>query len=194
MGGGSVLVVLDTQSRISAGVDENSNDSTAFNRVDDIRKVTGACVLLLHHPPKDGKGGRGGSVWIGGLDTELWVEKKGKVSTGDCVVTLENEKQKDEADGLKLQFSPKVIDLGVDEKGKRRTSVVLVNPDVGAIAKSELTTIERVFRYIRDAEVPPTADQIAEGVNIKNARNYLTDLEKLDKITGQGRPKRYKPA
>ncbi|MFD8465513.1 AAA family ATPase [Streptomyces cyaneofuscatus] len=189
-----VLVVLDTQSRITAGSDENSNDSTAFNRVDDIRKVTGACVFVVHHPPKDGKGGRGGSVWIGGLDTELWVEKKGKVATGDCIVTLENEKQKDEADGLKLQFSPKVIDLGVDEKGKRRTSVVLVNPDVGAIAASELSTIERVFRAIRDAQVPPTATEISKAVGIKNVRNYLGDLEKAGKIEAVGSPKRYKPA
>lgn len=187
-----VLVVLDTQSRISAGVDENSNDSTAFNRVDDIREVTGACVLLLHHPPKDGKGGRGGSVWIGGLDTELWVEKKGKVATGDCVVTLDNEKQKDEADGLKLQFVPKVVDLGRDEKGKRRTSLVLTD-DTGAIVASQLKAIDRVLKFITDADTWLTADEIAEGLGVKSVRDYLPKLEANGEILSQGiKPKKYR--
>ncbi|MFF1295109.1 MULTISPECIES: AAA family ATPase [unclassified Streptomyces] len=187
-----VLVVLDTQSRISAGVDENSNDSTAFNRVDDIREVTGACVLLLHHPPKDGKGGRGGSVWIGGLDTELWVEKKGKVANGDCVVTLENEKQKDEADGLKLQFAPKVIDLGKDEKGKRRTSLVLTS-DMDVIVASQLKAIDRVLKFITDADTWVTADEIAEGLGVKSVRDYLPKLEANGEITSQGiKPKKYR--
>ncbi|MFM9556215.1 AAA family ATPase [Streptomyces caniscabiei] len=187
-----VLVVLDTQSRISAGVDENSNDSTAFNRVDDIREVTGACVLLLHHPPKDGKGGRGGSVWIGGLDTELWVEKKGKVANGDCVVTLENEKQKDEADGLKLQFAPKVIDLGKDEKGKRRTSLVLTS-DMEVIVASQLKAIDRVLKFITDADTWVTADEIAEGLGVKSVRDYLPKLEANGEITSQGiKPKKYR--
>lgn len=187
-----VLVVLDTQSRISAGVDENSNDSTAFNRVDGIREVTGACVLLLHHPPKDGKGGRGGSVWIGGLDTELWVEKKGKVANGDCVVTLENEKQKDEADGLKLQFAPKVIDLGKDEKGKRRTSLVLTS-DMDVIVASQLKAIDRVLKFITDADTWVTADEIAEGLGVKSVRDYLPKLEANGEITSQGiKPKKYR--
>lgn len=56
---GPALIVLDSQSAVSIGAEENSNDDmtrlfkTAFRP---LARETGAAVVVLHHTPKDGKG------------------------------------------------------------------------------------------------------------------------------------------
>ena len=50
-----VLVIVDTQAMVSVGIEENSNTDMgvaieAFKR---IQRVSGACVLVVHHPTKD---------------------------------------------------------------------------------------------------------------------------------------------
>lgn len=68
------LIIFDTQSSITVGLEENSNKDAglALARLDVVRKMTGACLLLVHHTGHDETGrGRGASAWLGGLDTEL---------------------------------------------------------------------------------------------------------------------------
>lgn len=99
---GPVLVVLDTQARITVGVDENSatDMGAVVERLEQIRRDTGACVLVVHHLGHQGDQGRGSSAVLGAVHTELRVTRD---ATGR--VTLYCDKQKDDA-----QFEPFVFD------------------------------------------------------------------------------------
>ncbi|MFF0094191.1 AAA family ATPase [Streptomyces canus] len=123
-----VLIVVDTQSRVTVGVEENSNTEMGkvVDRMEALRAATGACVLLAHHTPKGGDGGRGAGVITGAINTEFMASKK---RNGSTVVTLENTKEKDEAEGSKLRFTMQVIELDTAPGGDPfipETSVVLV--------------------------------------------------------------------
>lgn len=127
------LIVVDTQSRVTVGVEENSNTDMGkvVDRMEALRAVTGACVLLAHHTPKGGEGGRGAGVITGAINTEFMASKK---RNGSAVVTLENTKEKDEAEGSKLRFVMQVVELlgttpGEDPWAHPETSVVLVPHD-----------------------------------------------------------------
>jgi hypothetical protein len=102
-----VLVVLDTQARVTVGVDEN--DATAMGifveRMEMVRRATGACVLAVHHLGLSGDHGRGSTAVLGALGSELRV-----VKTKKGFLTLETQKQKDgeEADPLKFKLDPEL--------------------------------------------------------------------------------------
>lgn len=101
-----VLVVLDTQARITVGVEENSNTEmgTVIQRLDHMRRdlfalgYGGACVLLVHHQGKGSTGARGASSVLGALQTELTVTRQ------NGAVTLGTDKQKDDAEHEDLTF------------------------------------------------------------------------------------------
>lgn len=60
-----VLIVLDSQSAVSLGAEENSNDDMTALYVrafKPLARMTGATVVILHHTPKDGSGPRGGGA------------------------------------------------------------------------------------------------------------------------------------
>nr|WP_237519570.1 AAA family ATPase [Streptomyces sp. HUCO-GS316] len=117
------LIVLDTQSRIFAGIVENDNAEMglAFEEaIEKLRRATEACVLLIHHSTGETEKGRGASVITGALNTEIFVEREGDV------VTVKNTKEKDEADSTVVKMKRLIIDSGlVDEDGDALTSVVL---------------------------------------------------------------------
>ena len=67
------LVIIDTFARASVGLEENSATDVgkAIARFDQVRKASGAGLLVVHHTRKDGGSGRGSSALNGALDTEL---------------------------------------------------------------------------------------------------------------------------
>lgn len=90
------LIVLDTQARITVGLEENSaKDMGEFvDKLERLRSVTGACVLTLHHTPRNGTNLRGSGAMEGAATTIIKVSKSGDM------VTLSNDpeeggKQKD---------------------------------------------------------------------------------------------------
>lgn len=98
-----VLVVIDTQARVAAELNENGPDMGLFVKaVDELRIATGACVLTVHHKSKgDGDGGRGHNVVEGAMVSEFDAWKKGDVVTVKCT------KQKDIADDYSIEFTLK---------------------------------------------------------------------------------------
>jgi hypothetical protein len=102
------LVVLDTQARITVGVEENS--STEMGRVvsklDELRRQTGACVLIVHHSGWTNGHARGSSAIQGGFDTVIKVDRPDL----DGNLTLINEKQKDapEFGDIELRMIPRL--------------------------------------------------------------------------------------
>jgi hypothetical protein len=118
------LIVIDTLSRCSAGVDENSSSSMSrmIMELEIFKKEFDSSLLLIHHCGKhDESGIRGSSVLLGACDTVIRIRKKEKVS---FVV----EKQK-HGPSMELSLHPQPFN----------DSIILVSSD--PISDSELKTI-----------------------------------------------------
>ncbi|MBQ1039298.1 AAA family ATPase [Micromonospora sp. C81] len=127
---GPVLIVLDTMARVSAGMEENSSKDMGIlvHQAERLREACGACVSLVHHQGHKGENGRGSSALIGAMNTEIRVSMDKKTR----IVTVENSKQKDEAEGEDLRFLLAPVDLGTDARGKPLGSAVLTETTVAA--------------------------------------------------------------
>ncbi|MEU9557355.1 AAA family ATPase [Streptomyces fumanus] len=126
------LVVIDTQARVTVGVEENSNTEMGrvVDRMEQLRAASEACVLLVHHTGHDGDRGRGATAVKGALQTELGVERKGS-SLLDTTITLKTGKQKDDEELGDVVFGLHQVALHGEAKedGSPLTSVVLVPLD-----------------------------------------------------------------
>jgi hypothetical protein len=89
-----VLIILDTQARVAAGIEENSNTQMGefVEALDRLRLICGSAVLTVHHESRDGTNLRGGSVMEGAAETVLRIKKE-----ADTRVIVSCEKQKDDA-------------------------------------------------------------------------------------------------
>jgi hypothetical protein len=98
------MVVLDTQARITVGVEENSNTEMGrfVEQAERLRKVSGAAVLVVHHVGRGGDTGRGATTLDGAMSTIIRVTKE------DDQVRLECTKNKDgvEWDDIELRAVP----------------------------------------------------------------------------------------
>lgn len=103
---GVEFIILDTQARMTSGVNENDNSemSEVVTRLDELRSATGACVTLVHHTGVTGGRGRGASSVLGAMDYEHSVSRE------RMRITVENGKAKDEAQaepiGLNMCAAP----------------------------------------------------------------------------------------
>lgn len=79
------MIVFDTFARMSLGLEENSATDVgrAIKRFDQIRKLTGAGVMVIHHTGKVGHSGRGSNALNGALDSELLI-LDGTYDAGDA--------------------------------------------------------------------------------------------------------------
>jgi hypothetical protein len=98
------LLILDTQARVTVGAEENSSkDMGRFvDNLEKIRRHTSACVMPVHHEPRNGENLRGSTALEGAATTILRVSKDGNV------VELTNPKQKDtvEQPPMRLALTP----------------------------------------------------------------------------------------
>ncbi|MDX3315195.1 AAA family ATPase [Streptomyces sp. ME08-AFT2] len=128
-----VLVIVDTQARVTLGVEENSNTEMGqiVDRFDRLRTETGACIAVVHHTGHVGEHGRGASAVKGALQSELHVSRKGD-KIPNTILTIKSGKQKDEDQDGDFQFGLKKISLDGEYKpdGRPITSLVLVSLDV----------------------------------------------------------------
>lgn len=104
---GAGLIVIDTQARVTCGIDENSKremDVFVSGVIESLKMNTGACVLTVHHTGSGTTRARGTTAIDGAEDTELLVSRP--VGAADLTATLSTTKQKDLAliDDLSLQF------------------------------------------------------------------------------------------
>jgi hypothetical protein len=87
------MIVIDTQARITVGVEENSAKEMGLvvAEFDRLRRVGGgSTILIVHHQGNAGQQARGSSAMLGAAQTELTVTKK------DRLVTVAVTKQKDD--------------------------------------------------------------------------------------------------
>jgi hypothetical protein len=88
----TVLIVVDTLTRASVGLDENSTKDMGLflNKIEYLIKEIKASVMLVHHCGKDvTKGMRGSSALLGAIDTSILVTKS------DNIISVKTIKQKD---------------------------------------------------------------------------------------------------
>lgn len=190
------LIVIDTQARVSVGVEENSNTElgVVIDRIEDLRRATAACVLVVHHTGHIGEHGRGASTAKGALQSELHVSKKGD-NARNMIVTMKVGKQKDDEEGADLQFGLKVIDIDGEAKadGSPVTSVVLESLDmrpraieqgtpewiVGVLDKGGIPSgwgVPRVSQWLAGEGIPVTKRTVEEAVRTRKARPAETGM------------------
>ena len=133
------LIIIDTLSRYSTGIDENSNSDMArlIETITNELSVPFNCsVMLIHHTGKIGDTGRGASSLNGALDAE-W-----KLTSEGLKATMANSKSKDHAAPEPLVFDMLTVPI---EDGKPETTLV-------PILREEFAALE-----------PLTPDQILRG-------------------------------
>ncbi|WP_327268779.1 helicase RepA family protein [Streptomyces sp. NBC_01218] len=186
------LIVVDTQARVTVGIEENSNTEMGrvVDRMEQLRAASGACVLLVHHTGHDSDRGRGATAVKGALQTELGVGRTGK-NLDDTVVTLKTGKQKDDEELGDMPFGLYQILLKGEAKedGTPVSSIVLVPLDTAGQpqAKSNYEArVEEIATRLDQAGVSATAgrDRLRSECNaldIKAENGLLSDVARLRK-------------
>lgn len=130
------LIVIDTLNRYAPGTDEGPADmGKIIFAADLLKRMTGACVLIVHHSGKDaGQGARGHSSLLGAVDTELELK-----NGGDGILVLQITKQKDGADGqtYRLTMVPAADSVAIAPY----TGAVADGDRISAIGLSMLETL-----------------------------------------------------
>jgi hypothetical protein len=162
------LVVVDTQARVTIGLDENSNSdmSVYAERVDEIKRATGACVLTVHHLGRNGTNARGASAIDGAQDAELRIRK-----TAQYAIELIMDKQKDQAEEGPMLIQLRRSEGGVDETtGRDLSSLVVDHALLGEPAGTPVNHREAraraLYRILRD-------DVAGEGATRAEARKIF---------------------
>lgn len=98
------LIVLDTQARLTVGMEENAARDMGMwvHRLEQLRAAAGACVLVVHHQGRTGEHMRGSTAMEGAANTVIQVGKDDDLLTVRCL------KQKDapEFDDIVLRLIP----------------------------------------------------------------------------------------
>jgi putative DNA primase/helicase len=129
------VVVIDTLSRATPGLDENSSKDmgNTIAAATLLQELLGGLVLLVHHSGKEAaKGMRGHSSLHAAVDCAIEVKRIG--DQREWIVA----KSKDGADGASHSFTLEVVSLGKDSDGDEETSCVVVpNQSTQAVAKKK---------------------------------------------------------
>ena len=142
-----VLIIIDTLSKNSGGLDENSNsDVKAFiGRIDVcLKRRYGATVLLVHHTGHVERGrARGASALEADTDAAYVINR----IPNSNHVTVSRERFKDSGDLPPLAYQAKVIDLGeLDDEGRPITSLALTPVDSSTVASEKRGPVPRGLR------------------------------------------------
>lgn len=175
-----VLVVIDTQARVTVGADENSAQDMGrlIAAADLIRERTGACVLLVHHEARQGETLRGSTALEGAAHTLIRVTKDGPHIRIDCT------KQKDAA-----PFAPMRLRLTA-----HGPSAVLESHGGVGLAEELAGTEQRLVATLRDSfgTTGATGAQLREVSEIPKSSFYraLNSLVTMGLVVNTGTAKR----
>lgn len=77
------LIILDTQARVTLGLEENSSKEMGvfIDRLERLRDATKACILTVHHTPRGADHLRGSTALEGAAGTIVTAKKDGNVIT-----------------------------------------------------------------------------------------------------------------
>ena len=187
------MIILDTLARCFGGNDENdARDMGAFIRgCDELKRRTGATVLVVHHSGKDEtKGARGSSAFRAALDAEYRISRENSDVTALVAACT---KMKDAEEPKESAYDLKSVEVFTDTDGEEIVSMVVI--DVPR-APAELERIEEagnktenhtaLWGCIRSrtqngdkCTIPLLRDDMKRlGYDVKNMRRWLSKLEK----------------
>jgi hypothetical protein len=146
------LIVVDTFSKFSAGLDENSNQEVAeylSKLTVGLRERYAASVLLVAHSGHgDAKRPRGASALMANPDAEYIVQRP---DVQGMAVTVTRERFKDTASMSPLGYEAVEVDLGrVDRYGEAVKSLVMRNADA-VVATRRVEPAGKVQKVILEA-------------------------------------------
>lgn len=174
-----VMVVLDTQARLTVGMEENSNTEMGIwvKAVDLIKEKVKACVLVVHHTGRNGGDARGASAIDGAQDMEWRVDR----DPHKLNFTLSCDKNKDGSDSQKWKFAMDVKTVGTDEDGDDITSLT-----IGKAISNEENTAAREVELTRAEGETLTAKQLVTRVldELDPHRDGLTLAEVRRAVNG----------
>jgi hypothetical protein len=193
-----VLVIVDTQARVTLGIEENSNTEMGqiVDRLDRLRTETGSCVAVVHHTGHVGEHGRGASAVKGALQSELLVSRKGD-KIPNTILTIKSGKQKDEDQDGDFQFGLKKVSLYGEYKpdGRPITSLVLVSLDApqDGPPPAPVGSVEWIVQQLDKADVPRTwgRERIHKKLGemgIKAGKDKLEEIARVRKTRADNLP------
>jgi KaiC/GvpD/RAD55 family RecA-like ATPase len=176
------LVVVDTFSKFSAGLDENSNQEVAeylSKLTIGIRERYCSTVLLVAHSGHgDAKRPRGASALMANPDAEYIVQRP---DVQGMAVTVTRERFKDTASLSPLGYEAVEVDLGrIDRYGEAVKSLVMRSADV-VVATKRIEPAGKVQRVILEAL--RSRQKAADAPLIWT----MTDLRQVGKECGQAK-------
>lgn len=186
------VVVLDTQARVTVGMEENSNSEMGrFNdSVDKLRRESGAAVVIVHHTGIQAKDrSRGANTVAGAVDTELGVTYEGEYNV------LRTHLQKSMGEAPDVCFTRKIYTLGVEDDETVIDSVALEYVANGAetIAENNRQWDNRILDNMVifvAKDVAHTRKQLRVACNIgaTKSREYVDRLIEMGRLreTGTG--------
>lgn len=179
------MLAVDTWSRCTAGGDENSTEhmSRAVEACDRIRQETGAAVLVLHHPTKDGKWERGSGVLRGAADVVLKIDKPDDRRRA----RLTCEKTKDAEPFPDIHIQADVVEVELPAGGRTTSCRLrLGEPEHAAPAGSRKADVVEALRP--HGAVGAKVQELEDATKIPRATIYdaLTD-DSLFEMAGPGR-------
>jgi hypothetical protein len=179
---GAVMIVLDTQAKMTTGLEENSATDTGkwVAAAERLRRETEACVVLVHHTGHGNSGrGRGSSAAYAGIDTEVMVEPD-----GERVLKYKVVRQKETSTGqtgrLQMVDSGESIAVALvdaeTETREQRAKAMAASLDMTALAADNRRDgIARVLAGVFSGGLGATKAELIATYNEK-----LRDLGKLE--------------
>lgn len=182
-----IMIILDTQARITAGMDENDNSEMSLfvRRMDVLRQQAGSFVLAVHHTGHDGKRGRGASSMWGALDTELFLDRDKEKNTAE----LKFLKSKDSSEDETLTFTAIEHSLGEDEDGDPITSLSIALAEPGGPTEGSIEWWIEALDHLglpNNATVRVTWDAIRKRMNRKFDQNDPNLKEAIKRRKNRG--------
>ncbi|MBB4935675.1 hypothetical protein F4561_006584 [Lipingzhangella halophila] len=176
-----VMVVIDTQARVTVGADENSSQDMGqlVAAADELRQSTGACVLLVHHEARSGETLRGSTAMEGAATSVVRASKDG------ALIRLDNPKQKDAP-----PFDP--ILLTLSEMGD--SAVILSHGGSGTAAQateSERTILRAMWDSFGTTGASSTNLREVSGVPKSSFFRAVNALLKRGELVNAGTDKRH---
>jgi hypothetical protein len=155
-----VLIILDTQARVTVGVEENSSREmgVVINQMELLREASGACVMLVHHFGHGLTHGRGSTAFVGAVNTELTVERDGL----NIDISVSKQKYHEYKDEPILELELKTVFLMTDGfADPDNTSAYLYDRDPSLALAPVSASVDKIQRIV--SEIGKAFDVLEES-------------------------------
>lgn len=182
------LVIVDTLTTHQPGVDENATSaaSESIAKVADIRRRTGAAVLVLHHPGRAGSHGRGSGAWEDSAESVFRLKADDK---GTLKMTTAKQRNHDTTGAWDLRL----LEVEVRDNGTFPTSVVAVHTVDAEAEDKAAKASERAARRRASKDDKRAAEAAKDRATVLALVSKATEpvtgagLEKLARAVGISR-------